>query len=125
MAAKPVIGIKGDPVLSGYLGYHLPFHDRLHARRQPDITGSGSGERSARGRIVSSRRRRRCIKIQPTRCPPGCSWGSLRSQRRQELVITAHRPAVLRGRGVEFKQIGGSTDQIDLCAAAPVVGTAD
>jgi MFS family permease len=27
-----------------------------------------------RGRIVSSRRRRRCIKIQPTRCPPGCSW---------------------------------------------------
>ena len=49
-----------------------------------------------RGRIVSSRRRRRCIKIQPTRCPPGCSWGSLRSQRRQELVITAHRPALLR-----------------------------
>ena len=26
-------------------------------------------------RIVSSQRRRRCIKIQPTRCPPGCSWG--------------------------------------------------
>jgi hypothetical protein len=32
---------------------------------------------------------------------------------------------VRRGRRVEFKVIGDSTDQIDLCAAAPVVGTAD
>jgi hypothetical protein len=31
--------------------------------------------------------------------------------------------AVRRGRRVEFKEIGDSTDQIDLCAAAPVVGT--
>jgi hypothetical protein len=34
-------------------------------------------------------------------------------------------PAVRRGRRVEFKEIGDSTDQVDLCAAAPVVGTAD
>jgi hypothetical protein len=52
--------------------------------------------RALGGRIVSSRRRRRCIKIQPTRCPPGCSWGSLSSQRRQELVITARRAAAMR-----------------------------
>jgi len=42
-----------------------------------------------RGRIVSSRRRRRCIKYSPADCPVGCSRGPLRSQRRPELVTTA------------------------------------
>jgi len=52
--------------------------------------------RSDRGRIVSSRRRRQCIRntAQPTvrRTVPG---DSLRSQRRPQLVITARRPADL------------------------------
>jgi hypothetical protein len=33
-------------------------------------------------------------------------------------------PTRLRGRRVAFKEIGDGTDQIDLCAAVPVVGTA-
>jgi hypothetical protein len=70
--------------------------------------------RPIRGRIVSSRRRRRCIKIQPTRCPPGCSWGSLRSQRRQELVITAHRPAVRGGRQEITTLLAMGADPADL-----------
>jgi hypothetical protein len=46
-----------------------------------------------RGRRVSSRRRQRCIKYGPADCPPDCTRGPLCSRRRQELVITARRPA--------------------------------
>jgi hypothetical protein len=46
-----------------------------------------------RGRIVSSRRRWRCIKIQPGRLSAGLWPGPRRIQRRPELVITARRPA--------------------------------
>ena len=52
-----------------------------------------------RGRIVSSRRRRRCIKIQPGPLSAGLWRGLLRSQRRPGLVITAPRAAVLGGFG--------------------------
>jgi hypothetical protein len=33
MAPQPVTSIEADPVLSGYLAYHLPFYEKLHARR--------------------------------------------------------------------------------------------
>jgi hypothetical protein len=33
MAARPVTNPERDSVLSGYLSYHLPFYDRLHAQR--------------------------------------------------------------------------------------------
>ena len=48
------------------------------------------------GRTVSSRRWRRCIKCSSADRPPtNCGGGSLRSQRRPELVITARLPVVL------------------------------
>lgn len=33
MAGRPVTDLEQDPVLSGYLSYHLPFYEKLHARR--------------------------------------------------------------------------------------------
>jgi hypothetical protein len=49
------------------------------------------------------------MKIQPTRCLSGCSWGSLRSQRRQELVISAYRPVDLaRWQKGESSPAGGT-----------------
>ena len=33
MAGEPVTGFEQDPVLSGYLSYHLPFYEKLHSRR--------------------------------------------------------------------------------------------
>jgi RNase H-fold protein (predicted Holliday junction resolvase) len=43
--------------------------------------------------------------------------------REERLTALNARSAVRGGCGIEFKEIGDSTDQIDLCAAAPVVGT--
>jgi hypothetical protein len=31
--AKPAVGLDQDPVLRSYLRYHLPFYEKLHARR--------------------------------------------------------------------------------------------
>jgi Sulfotransferase domain len=33
MAGRPVPDLEQDPVLSGYLSYHLPFYEKLHTRR--------------------------------------------------------------------------------------------
>ena len=33
VAAKPTVDVEQDPVLSGYLSYHMPYYQMLHAQR--------------------------------------------------------------------------------------------
>ena len=65
--------------------------------RRPGEEYDDLGRRPVRGRIVSSRRRRRCIKIRSADCPLDRNGDRYVPNDGPELVITARRPADLVG----------------------------